>query len=104
MAKNCLALAAAIILGLIALTAPGEEASVALGKKLFNDPTLGGSTSPASCNGCHPDGKGLEKAAGKDSLVTTINFCIEQPLQGKPLDKKSVELESLRMYINTLAK
>ena len=33
------------------------------GKTLFNDPKFAGGTK--SCNACHPDGKGVEKAADK---------------------------------------
>ena len=32
------------------------------GKKLFNDPTLGGSTNERTCNSCHTGGKGIEQA------------------------------------------
>jgi cytochrome c peroxidase len=41
----------------------GERVSVKRGKALFNDPELGSTGS--SCNTCHPDGMGLEKAANK---------------------------------------
>jgi hypothetical protein len=35
---------------------------------LFNDPKFGGGTAGVSCNSCHLDGRGLEKAADKKDL------------------------------------
>ncbi|MGE5174464.1 MAG: c-type cytochrome [Betaproteobacteria bacterium] len=80
--------------------ASSQEASAEKGKALFNDPKLG--TSGKSCNTCHPDGKGLEKAGAKSDLESTINGCITIPLKGKALDVKSVEMQSLVLYIKSL--
>ena len=80
------------------------KSSIALGKKLFNDPTLGGSTNSKSCASCHPDGEGMEKAANRSDLVKMINMCIGGPLKGKKLDGRSVEMRSLKMYIQSLKK
>ncbi|MBU0673499.1 MAG: cytochrome-c peroxidase [Proteobacteria bacterium] len=96
-------LTAAILVGTGGMVIAGES-SVELGKKLFNDPTLGGSTNPKSCNTCHPDGKDLEKAASKSSLSSTINNCIKSALNGEKVDGRSVEMRSLKMYIESLAK
>jgi len=73
------------------------------GKILFNDAALGGSANPASCNTCHPDGRKLEQAGGKENLKTMINGCIKQALHGEPLAADSPEMESLVLYIKSLA-
>ena len=76
-----------------------NEASMEKGKALFNDPTLG--TSGKACSACHADGKGLEKAAAKSDLENTINTCITKGLKGKSLDVKSMEMQSLALYIRS---
>lgn len=78
-----------------------DQASVDKGKALFNDPKLG--TTGKSCNDCHPNGKGVEKAAGKKDLVSIVNVCVTKALKGKALDAKSVEMQSLVSYINSFA-
>jgi len=90
----------------------GGKASVAKGNALFNDPMLG--TTGSSCNTCHGGGKGLEGAASKKQWITegkahgtleeTVNYCIATGLQGKPLNVKSVEMQSLVLYIRSLGK
>ncbi len=77
-----------------------HKASVEQGKALFNDPKLG--STGKSCNDCHPAGKGIEKAAGTKNLEAIVNGCITQALQGKALDVRSVEIQSLVQYINSL--
>jgi len=74
--------------------------NVQRGKELFSDPTLGGSTNDKSCNTCHPDGKGLEKAGG--NIENVINACIQRALGGKPLDSDSQEMKDLSAYIVSL--
>lgn len=91
-------LAALFITGIAA--AAQNEASVDKGKALFNDPKLG--TTGKSCNTCHPDGKGMDKAAAKTGIENIINTCITKPLKGKALDAKSVEMQSLVLYIKGL--
>lgn len=88
-------------IGLIAMVAfaAGDPAK---GKVLFNDPTLGGGTAGVSCNSCHPDGKGLEKAGERKDLVTFANSCIQKALQGKGLDPNSEEMTDLIAYIKSL--
>jgi len=73
------------------------------GKELFTGKQLG--TNGKSCNSCHPDGKGLAKAAAHDDgeLGAIINRCITNPLKGKALDPSSAEMKSLILYIKTLA-
>ena len=72
------------------------------GKELFKDPTLSESKGDKSCNTCHPDGKGLEKAGG--DLTGIINSCIQKALGGKPLDTDSQEMKDLVAYIASLKK
>ena len=77
-----------------------QEASVEKGKALFSDPKLG--TTGKSCNDCHPGGKGADKGAAKPDLEDILNGCITQGLKGKALDVKSVEMQSLILYIKSL--
>lgn len=104
MAKNFLVLVFLALLVAPAHPSLAAEASAAQGKALFNDPALGGSTNPSSCNTCHQDGKGLEKAGTRADLAAMINTCIVQALQGKKLDDHSPEMESLLLYIRSLGK
>jgi cytochrome c553 len=76
--------------------------NVAKGKVLFNDGKLAGGTAGKSCNSCHPDGKGLEKAADKKDLEKTINLCIEQALKGRPIDLESAQMADIVAYITSL--
>ncbi|MCE5265864.1 MAG: cytochrome-c peroxidase [Deltaproteobacteria bacterium] len=50
-----------------------EGPSVELGKKLFNDKTLGGATGSVSCATCHPGGKGEEMKSVKASDIYGMN-------------------------------
>lgn len=77
-----------------------------MGGKLWNDTKLG--TSGAACATCHPDGKGLKKALFPkyikmaDDILTLdqmINFCMLNPMKGKPLAWNSVELTALAAYV-----
>jgi cytochrome c peroxidase len=104
MAKIFLMLALTVLFASTTQVSQSEEASVARGKTLFNDPALGGSTNPKSCNTCHEDGKGLEKAGAREDLAAMINTCIEQALQGKKLDERTPEMGSLQLYIKSLGK
>jgi len=72
------------------------------GKALFNDPTFGGGTAGVSCNSCHPDGKGLEKAADKKDLEKFVNDCIKNALKGKGIDIKSAEMADIVAYLKSL--
>jgi radical SAM modification target selenobiotic family peptide len=74
--------------------------NVERGNQLFSDPKLG--TNDKSCNTCHPDGKGLEKA-GAD-IESTIQACIQKALQGKPLATDSQEIKDLAAYIRSMKK
>ena len=104
MKRHGLIILLALLLGFLGTYACAEEATAEKGETLFNDPALGGSTTPASCNGCHPGGKNLAKAGEKTNLKDMINMCIGQALKGNQLDEQSVEMESLVLYIKSLGK
>lgn len=72
------------------------------GKALFNDPKFGGGTAGASCNSCHPDGKGLEKAADMEGLEKQVNACIKNALKGKGIDPKSAKMADIVAYLKSL--
>jgi len=72
----------------------------AKGKALFNDTKLGAAGN--SCNSCHPDGKGLEKAAARKDLAKVVNSCIENALKGKPINTNSSEMADLIAYIKSV--
>lgn len=74
------------------------------GKILFNDPKLGGGTAGLSCNSCHQDGKGVEKAADRKDLDKQVNACIRNALKGKGIDPKSAEMADIVAYIGSLRK
>ena len=72
------------------------------GKALFNDPKLGGGTAGMSCNSCHQDGKGVEKAADRKDLEKMVNACIKNALKGKGIDPKSAEMADIVAYLKSL--
>ena len=72
------------------------------GKALFSDPKLGGGTAGMSCNSCHPDGKGVEKAADRKDLEKMVNTCIKNALKGKGIDPKSAEMADIVAYLKSL--
>jgi cytochrome c553 len=72
------------------------------GKALFNDPKFGGGTAGVSCNSCHPDGKGVEKAADRKDLEKQVNACIKNALKGKGIDFKSADMADIIAYIKSL--
>ena len=79
-----------------------KEPSASDGEKLFNDPQLAGSVNASSCATCHPGGKGLEKAFENPKLVSVINTCITGPLEGHALEGGSAEMQSLKLYVESL--
>ncbi len=97
-------LALTVLLGTSMAIAMQHEASLEKGKALFNDPKLG--TTGKSCNDCHPGGKGAEKAAAKNDndIERIVNGCITHSIKGKALDVKSVEMQSIVLYIKSLSK
>jgi cytochrome c peroxidase len=101
-----------IIVGLV-FSFAFASGDVVKGKALFNDPKLGGKAGK-SCNSCHPDGKGLEKAADKkefnlggkkqNGIEEAVNFCIEMTLKGKAIDPKGTDMSNMVAYIKSIAK
>ena len=91
-----------IVAGITAVHAAKHEASRDAGKALFNDAKLG--TSGKTCNDCHKNGKGLEKAGSRTDLEQMVNNCIAGPLKGTPLKTDSVEMKSIVLYIKSLKK
>lgn len=90
-----------VVFGSGIVLAASHESTIDKGKILFNDPNLG--KSGKSCNTCHKDGKGLEKATAKKDLEDTVNSCITGALKGKALDVKSADMQSLVLYIKSFA-
>ncbi|BCX81772.1 thiosulfate dehydrogenase [Methylomarinovum caldicuralii] len=75
------------------------------GEKLFHS-TLG--TNQVSCDQCHPNGANthpetypkFQKQLGKvATLREMINWCLQNPLEGKPLPLDSDEMIALEAYI-----
>lgn len=92
-----------VLICLAALAMAGSGPSLERGKELFTGTHLG--TNGKSCAGCHPGGKGLERAAAYEAgaLGEIINQCIKKPLNGNALDSASADMKSLIMYIRTFA-
>ena len=76
------------------------------GEKLWADTALG--TSGMTCGTCHPNGAGLKKEPFPkhikmaDDILTMdqmINFCMVNPMKGKPLAWNSQEMTALASYI-----
>jgi cytochrome c peroxidase len=79
-----------------------ETPSAALGEKVFNDSSLGGSANAKSCNSCHPGGDGLVDAGSNPELAVIINKCITGPLGGQAIKDNSIEMQSMTLYIKSL--
>jgi mono/diheme cytochrome c family protein len=81
-----------------------NQPSVAAGKKLFNDPSLG--TNGKSCASCHRTDENIKRDAARhpedSSLKSVINGCITENLKGNPLPEASANMESLVMYIRSV--
>jgi len=87
----------------VSLAMAVDTPSIELGRELFNSAKLG--TSGKRCSTCHHDGQGLGDAAGYDKarLGKIINQCIDKPLKGTELTLDSPEMQSLIMYVQSLA-
>jgi cytochrome c len=100
-----------IATGLLFTTA-WAEGDIEKGKALFNDTEFAGATSGKSCNTCHPNGKGVEKAGDKkefnimgkkqSSLEEAVNICIEMAIKGKAIDTESDQMKDIVTYIKSL--
>jgi cytochrome c peroxidase len=96
-----IALICTVSIGLFVMAALAAG-DAARGKILFNDPKLAGGTAGVSCNTCHPNGKGLEKAGDRKDLAEFINRCLVNANKGKPLDPKSADMADLIAYMKSL--
>lgn len=82
------------------------------GGSLFKDAKFAGGSK--ACNECHPEGRGLEKAADKKefkimgktqkSLEEAVNVCIVNANKGKAIDPKSEQMKDIIAYIKSLKK
>jgi cytochrome c len=82
------------------------------GKAYFEDEYFAGGEK--ACNSCHPNGRGLGKAANKKefhimgktqkSLEEAVNFCIVGANKGNAIDENSAEMKDIVSYIKSLSK
>lgn len=82
-----------------------------MSEKLWAATSLGASGN--SCATCHPNGAGLKKEPFPkyikmaDDILTTdqmINFCMVNPMKGKPLAWNSQEMTALAAYVSANSK
>jgi thiosulfate dehydrogenase len=91
------------------LTWKRETEKLALaGSRIFHDADLLGSTNGVSCDMCHPHAANthpetypkFQVQLGRVAhLRDMINWCIEQPLRGKPLGADDTKMRALEAYI-----
>jgi len=81
---------------------------VAEGKRIFHDAKLLGGTNSISCDMCHPDGSNthpetypkFQVQLGRVALLRDmINWCIQNPVRGKPFPDDDQRLKALEAYI-----
>lgn len=80
------------------------------GKAFFNDVNFAGGSK--ACSACHPNGRGLEKAADKKEfnimggtqkgLQEAVNFCIVNANKGQAIDITSDQMKDIVAYIKSL--
>lgn len=80
------------------------------GEALFNDPKFAGGSK--ACSACHPNGRGLERAADKTEfnimggtqkgLQDAVNFCIVNANRGQAIDVNSDQMKDIVAYIKSL--
>lgn len=84
------------------------EAFVAEGKEIFHNAELLGGTIAVSCDMCHPDAANTHPETypkyqvqmGRVALLRDmINWCIENPVRGKPLHDDDPKLKAIEGYI-----
>jgi len=84
------------------------EALIAEGNKIFHDAGLLGSTDAISCDMCHPNAANTHPETypkyqvqlGRVALLRDmINWCIENPVRGKPLADDDPKMKALEAYI-----
>ena len=81
---------------------------VAEGKRIFHDAKALGGTNAISCDMCHPDGSNthpetypkFQVQLGRVALLRDmINWCVENPVRGKPFADDDPRLKALEAYI-----
>jgi hypothetical protein len=81
---------------------------VAEGKRIFHDDKALGGTNAVSCDMCHPDASNthpetypkFQVQLGRVALLRDmINWCIENPVRGKPFADDDPRLKALEAYI-----
>jgi thiosulfate dehydrogenase len=81
---------------------------VAEGKRIFHDAKALGGTNAISCDMCHPDGSNTHPETypkyqvqlGRVALLRDmINWCIENPVRGRPFADDDPRLKALEAYI-----
>ncbi len=84
------------------------EQAVREGRRVFHDAKALGSTVAVSCDMCHPDGSNTHPETypkyqvqlGKVALLRDmINWCIENPVRGKPLAEDDPRMKQMEAYI-----
>ena len=88
--------------------AASTDRLVAEGKRIFHDAQALGGTTAISCDMCHPDASNthpetypkFQVQLGRVALLRDmINWCIENPVRGKPLPDDDPRLKALEAYI-----
>ena len=78
------------------------------GRAAFTDPTLGGSANGVVCAQCHPNGANthpetypkFQQQLGKVvTIADTVNWCIQNPLEGTPIAVDDPAMIALITYI-----
>jgi thiosulfate dehydrogenase len=81
---------------------------VAEGKRIFHDAKALGGTNAISCDMCHPDASNthpetypkFQVQLGRVALLRDmINWCVENPVRGKPFADDDPRLKALEAYI-----
>lgn len=84
------------------------ERLIAEGKRIFHDAKALGGTIGISCDMCHPDGSNthaetypkFQTQLGRVALLRDmINWCIENPVRGKPFPDDDPRLKALEAYL-----
>jgi len=91
----------------IRLWASEYDAVVAEGREVFTDPDLG--SNGVACAQCHPNAANthpetypkFQKQLGKVAMMwEMVNWCIRNPLEGKPLPADDPDMIAIQAYIH----
>jgi thiosulfate dehydrogenase len=91
-----------------AIWAASTQAFVEEGNRVFHDAELVGGTVAVSCDMCHPDASNTHPETypkyqvqlGRVALLRDmINWCIENPVRGKPLADDDPKMRAMEAYI-----